>query len=145
MKPGFLFMAVREGFEPSVRCRTHTFQACSFDHSDTSPKKVSGAELARGCVQTQWALIQRAATLTKFFHNGNCKFWRRPGLSIRVLLIFGAHKICMLVCSASTTVLRGARTANAGLLHPDRWNNFCCKRDYIAHVRFYSPELIHRT
>ena len=30
-------MAVREGFEPSVRCRTHTFQACSFDHSDTSP------------------------------------------------------------------------------------------------------------
>src|SRR5690606_26269482 len=32
------FMAEREGFEPSVRlCRTHTFQACSFDRSDTSP------------------------------------------------------------------------------------------------------------
>ena len=30
-------LAVREGFEPSVRCRTHTFQACSFDRSDTSP------------------------------------------------------------------------------------------------------------
>ena len=28
-------MAVREGFEPSVRCRTAAFQATSFDHSDT--------------------------------------------------------------------------------------------------------------
>ena len=36
-KPGFLWMAVREGFEPSIRCRIHTFQACSFSHSDTSP------------------------------------------------------------------------------------------------------------
>ena len=32
-----LKMAVREGFEPSIRCRIHTFQACSFSHSDTSP------------------------------------------------------------------------------------------------------------
>ena len=30
-------VAVREGFEPSIRCRIHTFQACSFDRSDTSP------------------------------------------------------------------------------------------------------------
>jgi len=31
-------MAEREGFEPSVRLwRTHTFQACAFDHSATSP------------------------------------------------------------------------------------------------------------
>ena len=35
----FLFMAVREGFEPSKPCDLHTFQACSFDHSDTSPIK----------------------------------------------------------------------------------------------------------
>lgn len=35
----FIFMAVRQGFEPWVRCRTHTFQACSFDHSDISPYK----------------------------------------------------------------------------------------------------------
>ena len=27
-------LAVREGFEPSVPCGTHTFQACSFGHSD---------------------------------------------------------------------------------------------------------------
>ncbi len=33
----FLVLAVREGFEPSIRFRIHTFQACSFDHSDTSP------------------------------------------------------------------------------------------------------------
>ncbi len=30
-------MAVREGFEPSIPCDIHTFQACSFGHSDTSP------------------------------------------------------------------------------------------------------------
>ena len=30
-------MAEREGFEPSIRCRIHTFQACAFDHSATSP------------------------------------------------------------------------------------------------------------
>ena len=30
-------MAVREGFEPSKRFRLHTFQACAFDHSATSP------------------------------------------------------------------------------------------------------------
>ena len=31
-------MAERVGFEPTVRCRTHAFQACSFGHSDTSPR-----------------------------------------------------------------------------------------------------------
>ena len=31
-------MAEREGFEPSVSCPTHAFQACSFGHSDTSPE-----------------------------------------------------------------------------------------------------------
>ena len=31
------FVAVRGGFEPPIRCRIHTFQACSFSHSDTSP------------------------------------------------------------------------------------------------------------
>jgi hypothetical protein len=31
-------LAEREGFEPSIHFwRIHTFQACSFDHSDTSP------------------------------------------------------------------------------------------------------------
>ncbi len=34
---GLCNLAVREGFEPSIRCRIHTFQACSFSHSDTSP------------------------------------------------------------------------------------------------------------
>ena len=34
-------MAEGMGFEPTVRAsRTHTFQACSFDHSDTLPKIV---------------------------------------------------------------------------------------------------------
>ncbi len=30
-------LAVREGFEPSMPFDIHTFQACSFDRSDTSP------------------------------------------------------------------------------------------------------------
>ncbi len=29
-------MAERKGFEPSVACATHAFQACAFDHSATS-------------------------------------------------------------------------------------------------------------
>ena len=34
-------MADREGFEPSVPVGgTHTFQACSFDHSDTCPLEI---------------------------------------------------------------------------------------------------------
>ena len=39
-KPGLagsFNVAVREGVEPSIPCDIHTFQACSFGHSDTSP------------------------------------------------------------------------------------------------------------
>ena len=33
-----MYMAEREGFEPSMSYKPiHTFQACSFNHSDTSP------------------------------------------------------------------------------------------------------------
>ncbi|TNV21890.1 hypothetical protein FH968_03125, partial [Buttiauxella sp. B2] len=48
-----------EGFEPSIRCRIHTFQACSFSHSDTSPFCCSctagtGANVGKsaGCVNS---------------------------------------------------------------------------------------------
>ncbi len=74
-----LNMAVRGGFEPPIRCRIHTFQACSFSHSDTSPYCCSsttgtGANLGKyaACVnqlfqkiarlhklQTTWSLIKR--------------------------------------------------------------------------------------
>ncbi len=30
-------MAESEGFEPSIRYRIHTFQACAFGHSASSP------------------------------------------------------------------------------------------------------------
>ena len=60
-------MAVREGFEPSVRFRTHTFQACSFDHSDTSPERVN--------MRVRWMPhVLRAATLRDFTVDGNCEF-----------------------------------------------------------------------
>ena len=41
-------MAEKKGFEPLIRYRIHTFQACSFDHSDTFPQdftqgKIKGA------------------------------------------------------------------------------------------------------
>ena len=32
-------MAEKEGFEPSIRCRIHTFQACAFDRSAISPQR----------------------------------------------------------------------------------------------------------
>lgn len=35
-----IFVAEGEGFEPSKPCDLHTFQACSFDHSDTPPQIV---------------------------------------------------------------------------------------------------------
>ena len=36
------FSAERVGFEPTVHFwRTHTFQACSFDHSDISPWSIN--------------------------------------------------------------------------------------------------------
>ena len=38
---GLLHLAEREGFEPSIRYRIHTFQACSFSRSDTSPLTLS--------------------------------------------------------------------------------------------------------
>ena len=47
-----IFVADREGFEPSIRgYRIHTFQACAFDHSATCPRGpyISGlALLAKG-------------------------------------------------------------------------------------------------
>ena len=39
------FLAERKGFEPSIRCRIHTFQACSFNHSDTSLKEAQDNRL----------------------------------------------------------------------------------------------------
>ena len=36
-------LAEREGFEPSLPCGKHAFQACSIGHSDTSPLK--GAQI----------------------------------------------------------------------------------------------------
>ena len=36
----FLFMAERMGFEPTIPFGIHTFQACSFNHSDTSLKLI---------------------------------------------------------------------------------------------------------
>jgi hypothetical protein len=33
----FAIIAERVGFEPTLPCGKHAFQACSFGHSDTSP------------------------------------------------------------------------------------------------------------
>ena len=39
--------AERKGFEPSIRCRIHTFQACAFDHSATAPHTLEAAALGK--------------------------------------------------------------------------------------------------
>ncbi len=39
-------VAEREGFEPSIRCRIHAFQACSLSRSDTSPEFNPTSEIA---------------------------------------------------------------------------------------------------
>ena len=65
----FLNMAVRGGFEPPIRCRIHTFQACSFSHSDTSPNcfaaKPHGWQ--RGATIGSWS-----KTVKKNFNDNYC-------------------------------------------------------------------------
>ena len=53
-------MAEREGFEPSIRCRIHTFQACAFDHSATSPWALS---LAQQQHTSERQMLERRANL----------------------------------------------------------------------------------
>ena len=64
-----LKMAVRGGFEPPIRCRIHTFQACSFSHSDTSPNcfatKPHGWQ--RGATIGSWS-----KTVKKNFNDNYC-------------------------------------------------------------------------
>src|SRR5699024_12318407 len=64
-----LNMAVREGFEPPIRCRIHTFQACSFSHTDTSPNcfaaKPHGWQ--RGATIGSWS-----KTVKKNFNDNYC-------------------------------------------------------------------------
>jgi hypothetical protein len=70
--PG-LFMAVREGFEPSIRFRIHTFQACSFNHSDTSPnllfaragKNGRNSSLVTAVLQAGYCLARRSLTVSE--------------------------------------------------------------------------------
>ena len=50
---GFLLLAVREGFEPSMPFDIHTFQACSFGHSDTSPLVKKDAQYYTNLLKTQ--------------------------------------------------------------------------------------------
>ena len=75
----FSNMAVRGGFEPPIRCRIHTFQACSFSHSDTSPYCCSsttgtGANLGKyvACVNQ---LFQKVVRLHKV--QATCRLIRR--------------------------------------------------------------------
>ncbi len=76
-------LAVREGFEPSIRCRIHTFQACSFSHSDTSPNFYFLKWLSEHAARASCRLRRWAAS-------------RTPHQS----------SVCCLTCSANTGSLR---------------------------------------
>ena len=58
-------MAEKEGFEPSIRCRIHTFQACAFDHSATSPwpRSLAQGSVLRGNTPAKW--IQKTQATNK--------------------------------------------------------------------------------
>ncbi len=51
-------LAEREGFEPSIRCRIHTFQACAFDHSAISPTYVPTQRMGTEKDKPVWTLLQ---------------------------------------------------------------------------------------
>ena len=80
-------MAEREGFEPSVRFwRTHTFQACSFDRSDTSPEMQCPAwaghareSLYQGRGDRN-AMILCARTRQRNYGRRCQRFWLRTGV-----------------------------------------------------------------
>ena len=71
---GLLHLAEREGFEPSIRYRIHTFQACSFSRSDTSPFKTVGS--------SDWSVRTRRAYRggSRDLHRSTDAYdsWRRP-------------------------------------------------------------------
>ena len=59
-------MAERQGFETleGTVPRLHTFQACAFDHSATSPVRALYSGVARACKLVSWgffAFIHRCA------------------------------------------------------------------------------------
>ena len=58
--------AEREGFEPSVGCPTHAFQACTIGHSDTSPdgKPESAGDTSRSMKTGGLGQATRASTIT---------------------------------------------------------------------------------
>ena len=60
--------AERAGFEPAVPFRdTHTFQACPFNHSGTSPyvKKLLLAKIAKNYRKTKFRIIKIGSNLKK--------------------------------------------------------------------------------
>lgn len=61
---GSLYLAEREGFEPSIRYkRIHTFQACAFSHSAISPNFVSRRFQRRKPLSAR--IVGKAARLIK--------------------------------------------------------------------------------
>ena len=50
INPLFL-LALQEGFEPSVRCRTSVFETDTFDHSDTAAYIITTLKLKKIKVQ----------------------------------------------------------------------------------------------
>ncbi|MEN9425249.1 MAG: hypothetical protein RL122_2632 [Pseudomonadota bacterium] len=56
-------MAEKEGFEPSIRYRIHTFQACSFDHSDTFPQDSDIGKIKGAILTQQQVLVNRRGKL----------------------------------------------------------------------------------
>ncbi len=77
LREPFLYLAEREGFEPSIRySRIHTFQACSFDHSDISPESTNSLNSAR-------SLHYRAAA-SNISRHGNAISLERAKKSINI-------------------------------------------------------------
>ena len=57
-------MAEKEGFEPSIRYRIHTFQACSFGHSDTFPQDFAIGKIKGAILTQQRVLVNRRSRLS---------------------------------------------------------------------------------
>jgi AmmeMemoRadiSam system protein B len=112
------FMAEREGFEPSVRCRTHAFQACSFGLSDTSPEIFHNAFFCALHLRKVPYTIKLDVWKEEIFGDGSI-----PGIS-KVPCCVAPHptgysheEVFLMTTSAPPSLLR--KPAVAGQFYPD--------------------------
>jgi hypothetical protein len=78
-------MADGEGFEPSVPCGTHAFQACPIDRSGTHPKRAYEFGV-------DWQRLQPLCNAETAGNAGNQKLYLPAGLATKLIADHPSHR-----------------------------------------------------